>query len=91
MSWQDAKPESPQNPSIIETQNFGRSFPNISGYKILKLLGSGGMGSVYLAEDKILGRQVALKVVSEKVIQSEILLPASYAKLDRWLPWIIPM
>jgi len=36
---------------------------SIGGYTLRRILGSGGMGTVYLAEDPTIGQQVAIKVV----------------------------
>lgn len=47
----------PQNPDSGEPQSYGR-------YKVIELLGEGAMGRVYLSEDPILKRKVAVKVIS---------------------------
>ncbi len=46
------------------------SLPTIDGYELERKLGQGGMGTVYLAVDQKLGRQVAIKVVSQNAHHS---------------------
>ena len=55
-----------QHPSLLGQK--------LSHYQILSLLGVGGMGEVYLAEDTQLGRRVALKVLAPELKDKKELL-----------------
>jgi serine/threonine-protein kinase len=50
--------------TLIDTLLDGR-------YRVIRKLGTGGMASVYLAEDQELGRRVALKLLDERHAQDE--------------------
>jgi tetratricopeptide (TPR) repeat protein len=51
----------------------------IGSYEIVALLGAGGMGEVYRARDRKLGREVAIKVLPESVAAD----PAALARFER--------
>jgi serine/threonine protein kinase/WD40 repeat protein len=50
-----------------EADEIGR----LAGYRVLKVLGTGGMGKVYLAEDAQLQRKVALKVMKADLARNQ--------------------
>jgi hypothetical protein len=59
-----------QQPTIIADPVIGRAIGN---YVVRRLLGQGGMGSVYFAEHPTIGKRVALKVLhAEFAVQPEI-------------------
>jgi tRNA A-37 threonylcarbamoyl transferase component Bud32/tetratricopeptide (TPR) repeat protein len=81
MTTRDDDPALPDDATAVHS-NPSKTSPSapagtqaieIPGYRMTRRLGEGGMGAVFLAEELALGRQVAIKVVSDKIARdSEI-------------------
>ena len=60
-----------ENPDTVEQDQAGL-IPGtmVDHFKVLRQLGCGGMGTVYLCRDTVLGRKIALKVIRPDVLGS---------------------
>ena len=65
----DFKAESGGESGLSSTESI--PLVNIEGFRIIRLLGQGGMGRVYLAEQTSLRRMVALKLIRPEALAGE--------------------
>jgi serine/threonine protein kinase len=58
-----------QSPALLKPTDFPRTF---GGYRLLRLLGTGGMGTVFEADHLATGRRVALKMLWQQLDSPEM-------------------
>ena len=76
-----AGPGSPAPPSA---STLPPGLADLPGYEILRELGRGGMGVVYLAQNKIMGRTEVLKVVSSDLTNRRGVVDRFLAEIRTW-------
>jgi serine/threonine protein kinase len=69
----EERPADPSAPSFLADPSSLRVPPRIGRYRIVRLLGEGGMGAVYEAEQDNPRRPVALKVIRPGLVSPELL------------------
>ncbi|MDB5343889.1 MAG: Serine/threonine protein kinaserelated protein [Schlesneria sp.] len=65
MASSTEQPDSSGQPTA--TKASGKGMTHLGKYRLIRKLGQGGMGEVYLAEDTKLGRHAAVKVLSKQL------------------------
>ena len=66
VSPERANPET--DATVVAPQADAGNLPEFTGRETLKLLGVGGMAQVYLARDKTLDRELAIKVMASDML-----------------------
>ena len=67
----DDQEPSPEPKTGEPSKSSGKGTSHLGKYKLIKKLGQGGMGEVFLAEDTKLGRKSAIKVLSKQLAGKE--------------------